>query len=136
MMDTKNKPIPDQLEVECQTPNKAIAFEEVVARAGGVVAISRAVCITPNEFNRWQKQGSVPLGKAMVMEHLYGVSFRNLLSDNDALWLSLMQLERSLGDTKAELTKALKLTSAVLDTIAKLPKKYSDNNGDLCEVGV
>ena len=131
-----HNPNVNKSDTDCDARDPLLAFEEVVARAGGVAAISRAICVTPKEFNRWQKQGSVPLGKAMVMEHLYGVSFRNLLSNDDALWLSLMQLERSLGDTKAELTKALKLTSAVLDTIAKLPNKYSGNNGDLSEVGV
>lgn len=110
-------------------------IEEVIVLAGGVKALSRVIDVSSEDLNRWKKQGSIPLGKAMVIGYLYGIAFQDLLSKHDALWFSLMQLERSLQDTKAELAKTLKRTSSVLDLMAQLLNKYSANNGVISENG-
>lgn len=96
------------------------AIEEVIAKAGGVAQLARSLSVSRSEINRWQKKGAVPMNWAMIIALLYATRWEALVSDEDAMWISLMQLERLLGVFNSELTNVLKQTTAVIDTMFKL----------------
>lgn len=100
--------------------NRLAAIEEVIAKAGGVAQLARSLSVSRSEINRWQKKGAVPMNWAMIIARLYATPWEALVSDEDAMWISLMQLERLLGVFNSELTNVLKQTTAVIDTMFKL----------------
>jgi len=96
------------------------AFKEVVAKAGGVAQLARSLSVSAAEISRWQKKGAVPMDRAMIIAHYYATPWKALVSDEDAMWISLMELERSLGELKSQLAIVLKQTTTVIDTMFKL----------------
>lgn len=134
-MNIKKKAVFDQIEVDGQTGTQAVALEEAIRRSGGVPKLAQALSVPRTEVYRWKKQGVVPMGKALTIAILCGVSWKDLVSDEDTMWISLMQLERSLGELQAAFEKSLAETTAAIDAMFKLRGKFSENTQPLPENG-
>jgi len=55
------------------------AIEVAIARGGGIIAFSKAMSVTHQAVTSWRKKARVPLPRAMVIEHLYGVGREHLI---------------------------------------------------------
>ena len=55
------------------------AIEVAIARGGGIIAFAKAMNVTHQAVTWWRKQGRVPLPRAMVIEHMYGVGREYLI---------------------------------------------------------
>lgn len=55
------------------------AIEAAVARGGGIIAFAKAMGVTHQAVTFWRKKSCVPLPRAMVIEHLYGIGRENLI---------------------------------------------------------
>lgn len=96
------------------------ALEEVIADAGGICELARSICVSTADINHWKEKGAVPMSKALVIGILYDAPWTPLVSDEDAMWISLMQLENALGNLQADLVKLQTQTTAVIDTMFRL----------------
>lgn len=119
MENTNNhKALMSDLENDSRDP--MVAFEEVIAKAGGVPELGRVIGVSTAEINRWQKKGAVPMNKALFIGILFDLPWSALVCDEDAMWIAVMQLERSLGELQVEMEKTLTNTKAVLDKMFEL----------------
>lgn len=107
-------------DVENETRDPMGVFEDVIAEAGGIPELARAISVSTTEIKRWQKNGAIPMNRALVIGILFDLPWTALVSDEDAMWISLMQLERSLGELHADLEKTLTNTTAVLTRMFEL----------------
>jgi hypothetical protein len=55
------------------------ALEVAIARGGGIIAFAKAMGVTHQAVTFWRKKSCVPLPRAMVIEHLYGVGREHII---------------------------------------------------------
>jgi|GEM_PF-1085930 len=67
---------------------QSIALNEVIYRAGSISVLSTFLGIPRQAVCRWQKQGWVPLERALEIEYIYGVPYLDLIRYDLALRLS------------------------------------------------
>lgn len=53
--------------------NRTAAIREAASKAGGVIALAKAMGVTHQAVYYWLQKGFVPPARAVVMEALYGV---------------------------------------------------------------
>ena len=55
------------------------ALEVAIARGGGIIAFAKAMGVTHQAVTSWRKKARVPLPRAMMIEHLYGVGREHVI---------------------------------------------------------
>lgn len=110
----------EKSDLESDARDPATALEEIIATAGGVAQLARSIGVSKVDVDRWRKNGAVPMDRAFIIGILYSVPLVAFVSDEDAMWISLMELERSLKEVATVLEKSLGQTTAVIDAMMKL----------------
>lgn len=117
----------DECGANHQSPKQSNALDDVIMRAGGVVALSRSLGVTPQTVKSWQKQGALPWIQAVQLQYLYGTNLTDHICDEDALFQSLMRLERTLIELNQAAGKALQHATHLVDVMFKQRKEITAN---------
>jgi hypothetical protein len=107
----------DERAANHQSPKQYNALDDVIMRAGGVDALSRSLGVTPQTVKSWQKQGALPWIQAVQLQYLYGTNLTDHICDEDALFQSLMRLERTLIELNQAAGKALQHATHLVDVM-------------------
>lgn len=134
-MSIEKEPAFEKLGVDCDARNPAAAFDKLISKAGGISELAHSIGASRSEINRWKKQGAIPMSRALIVSILYQVPCKDLVSDEDAMWLSLMQLERSFGELQVALEKTLKQTTALIDSMFTPQTKIAAKEEKFVEKG-
>ncbi len=63
-------------------PRQMQALDNAVRAGGGIVAFARSLGVSMQAVNGgWRKRGYVPLDRARAIDDLYGIPFKDLISD-------------------------------------------------------
>jgi hypothetical protein len=126
IMNIKTKSTYDQSDIDCHNEIQVKAFADAVRLAGGVLSLSAAMGVTPQEIQRWKRRGGVPIYHALQIEYAFNVKYVDLIRYDEALPLSEAIIRQSLRQIASSVDQQLLKLPAIKENALQMAERFFD----------